>query len=178
MGEPQERVRPGEVGTPLPALDPQPQFQDWARPRAGAPGQALEMSKPPLSSSLTIPQRAGGTPTSLGSAARSVCFPFASHLSAALAVVPLLPSLTHFSAALQLPNLSLRGPSPPLSGRSPLSLPGPLCLQSLRPPPLFHPLILGSPPQPSSPLTSLVPVQFPLLLSPWFRPTTLQRPRC
>lgn len=31
-----ERVRPGEVGAPFPASDPQPQFPDWARPRERA----------------------------------------------------------------------------------------------------------------------------------------------
>lgn len=64
MGEPRERVRPGEVGTPLPGLDPQPQFRDWERPRAGARGQALEMSKPLLSLlvSLSLSGQAGPRP--------------------------------------------------------------------------------------------------------------------
>lgn len=60
------------------------------------------------------------------------------HLSTSLVAVSFLPSFkptSRSSTSLPLPNHSFRRPSPPLSGRSPLSIPGPLCLQSLQPPP-------------------------------------------
>lgn len=161
-GEPGKRVRHGEVGTPFPASDPKPQFPYPARKSAG---HMRKESASLLSSRPTVSRRTGGAQTTQGllSLLRplSFCFP----LSISLTSVPFLPCLTHFPPFHRAP---LPEPLPPTP------LPPPHCLAGLHcpmPGPLAsspsilllhrsYLLVSGSPPQPRSPLTFLVPVPF------------------